>query len=94
MNRERAAKLLPIIKAFAEGEDIQWRHKSHKDKWLLVNNIPLSIEEYEYRVKPKLLELWVNVYRRSPNEYFPYCDREKAENFKDRFRTIHMREVE
>ena len=37
MNRERAKELLPIIQAFAEGKDVQWRANKN-DSWAFCGN--------------------------------------------------------
>ena len=53
MTREQAKELLPIIQAYAEGKDIQWRN--HCKNWIdiderdgLITEFPLSV----YRIKP------------------------------------------
>lgn len=54
MNRKEAAKLLPIIKAFAEGKDIEYRTKGFNENWKKVTQISeLSFKSFEYRVKPE-----------------------------------------
>ena len=58
MNRERTKKLLPIIEAFANGEDIQIKAS---DKWLTWESYSFDSKS-EYRIKPNPREWWVNVY--------------------------------
>ncbi len=54
MNRKEAAELLPIIQAFAEGRDIEYRTKGFNENWKKVTQIPaLSFESFEYRIKPE-----------------------------------------
>lgn len=54
MNRKEAAELLPIIQAFAEGKDIEYRTKGFNEDWKKVTQIPaLSFKSFEYRVKPE-----------------------------------------
>ena len=54
MNRKEAAELLPIIKAFAEGRDIEYRTKGFNEDWKKVTQIPaLSFKSFEYRIKPE-----------------------------------------
>lgn len=54
MNRKEAAELLPIIKAFAEGKDIEYRSKGFNEDWKKVTQIPvLSFKSFEYRIKPE-----------------------------------------
>ena len=68
MNRERAKELLPIIEAFANGEDIQFRlielHPDLEDEWLdLPKNkavcVTFPADDYQYRVKPKAREWFI-----------------------------------
>ena len=63
MNRARARELLPIIEAFANGEDIQIKERSDR-KWrdvLDTNKVILTWHDgCEYRIKPKEpREFWV-----------------------------------
>lgn len=51
MNRERAKELLPIIQAFAEGKDIQYRHDP-AFHWIDVDE-PEFPGDLEYRIKPE-----------------------------------------
>lgn len=54
MNRKEAAELLPIIQAFAEGMDIEYRTKGFNEDWKKVTQIPaLSFKTFEYRIKPE-----------------------------------------
>ena len=54
MNRKEAAGLLPIIQAFAEGKDIEYRTKGFNENWKKVTQIPeLSFKSFEYRIKPE-----------------------------------------
>lgn len=54
MNRKEAAELLPIIQAFAEGKDIEYRTKGFNEDWKKVTQISaLSFKSFEYRVKPE-----------------------------------------
>ena len=54
MNRKETAELLPIIQAFAEGRDIEYRTKGFNENWKKVTQIPeLSFKSFEYRIKPE-----------------------------------------
>lgn len=54
MTREEAKVLLPIIQAFAEGKEIEFRSKGFDEEWKKVNEIPgLSYSSFDYRVKPE-----------------------------------------
>lgn len=64
MNRERAKELLPIIEAFANGEEIQ--RKAPDGEWtaLLEKNV-LYDTDTEYRIRPKPLEVFMHINRKS-----------------------------
>lgn len=73
MNRKEAAELLPIIKAFAEGKNIECRRKPSAIKgtnvsndWVKVRKICFS-NDIEYRIKPIL-------------EYRPFANTEECWN--------------
>lgn len=74
MNRKEAAKLLPIIKAFAEGKDIEYRAKLDRlkgvvdfpNKWTETKEI-WCINSLEYRIKPE-----------SESKYRPFKDTEEC----------------
>lgn len=53
MNREQAAKLLPIIKAYSEGAEIQ--HQSPRDGigWSDQENPAFMDDAENYRIKPR-----------------------------------------
>ena len=71
MNRERAKELLPIIQAFAEGKDIQWRNtNAGTGGWLECKGI-IDSGVYEYRIKPEPFECWVNVCGARPSTTHP-----------------------
>lgn len=54
MTKEEAKILLPIIQAFAEGKEIEFRSKGFNEEWRELKQIPgLSYDSFEYRVKPE-----------------------------------------
>ena len=56
MNREEAAELFPIIKAFSEERPIQYRIKDNKTAiWIDVdkNYHEFSLHSFQYRIKPE-----------------------------------------
>ncbi len=54
MDRQQAKELLPIIQAFAEGKNIEYRSKGFNEDWKKVTKIPeLSFKSFEYRIKPE-----------------------------------------
>lgn len=58
MNREQAKKLLPLITAFAEGKEIQY--KGDKGEWIQTNNPQWTLYAIEFRIKPEpvVVEKW------------------------------------
>ncbi len=57
MNRERAKQLLPIIQAFADGKDIEWRMDD--EEWYTKGD-PFWGDYFEYRIKPEPRVFWIN----------------------------------
>lgn len=54
MNRSEAKEMRPIIQAFAEGKEIEFRSKVFDEEWKKVNEIPgLSYSSFDYRIKPE-----------------------------------------
>ena len=54
MTREEAKTMLPIIQAFVEGKEIEFRSKGFDEEWKKVNEIPgLSHSSFDYRIKPE-----------------------------------------
>lgn len=75
MTREEAKEMLPIIQAFAEGKEIEFRSKGFDEEWKKVNEIPgLSYSSFDYRVKsePKYrpfkneVECWLEMLKHQP----------------------------
>lgn len=52
MNRQQAKDLLPIIQAFAEGKEIEFRNKSFKE-WTEIENPSFDPAITNYRIKPE-----------------------------------------
>ena len=50
MNRQQAKEFFPIIKAFAEGKEIECREE---DKWYKVLEICNEMNPQDYRIKPE-----------------------------------------
>lgn len=54
MTREEAAKLLPIIKAFVEGKQIQCKVSDGKGgEWVNTFHPTFDVENFDYRIKPE-----------------------------------------
>lgn len=52
MKAKEAKELLPVIQAFAEGEQIQWFSKQ-SGKWNDVDSLSFTDKPDHYRIKPK-----------------------------------------
>ena len=61
MTREHAKELLPIITAFANGEDVQFR-VSDTSNWQSREGPDFSGSPRLYRIAPKPRKVWVNIY--------------------------------
>ena len=54
MDRNQAKEFYPILQAYAEGRDIEYRTKGFNEDWKKVTQIPaLSFKSFEYRIKPE-----------------------------------------
>ena len=84
MTREEVKILLPIIQAFAEGREIEFRSKGFGEEWKKVNEIPgLSYSSFDYRIKPEpnyrpfknAEECWQEMLKHQPFGWVKYqCD--------------------
>ena len=59
MNRQQAKELLPIIQAFIDGKEIQYRTNEIEEwdgfeDWEIAHNPTFDTIHYEYRIKPEL----------------------------------------
>lgn len=52
MNRKEAAELLPIIKAFSEGKEIEGLYKGTKSPWFKIKDMDFN-EGIIFRIKPE-----------------------------------------
>jgi hypothetical protein len=101
MNREQAKKLLPIIQAFADGAEIQYRRDDGRwSDWSSPNFTP----SLDVRIKPKPREKWfavdaedyvINSIFNSEEEARGYVERSSVnwDCIKAPFTYIRMREV-
>lgn len=60
MNRKGAKELWPIIKAFGEGKDIQYRAGAY-DNWYSGDAFSFDQPPGEYRIKPEPREFYVYI---------------------------------
>ena len=91
MTREDAKKLLPIIEAYANGEDIQIFRGGYWEEDE-VYNFSGSLDHY--RIKPKPREFWINKYKQGI--VFLHETKEeavKAGHGSNEYETIHLIEI-
>ena len=81
MNRDRAKELLPIIEAFANGEDVEV--KRDNGSWMIDENMEFCGPGY-YRIKPRPREFWLcwNNDEICDSFRFEICGGEYADNEK------------
>ena len=54
MTRDEAKELLPVIQAYAEGKDLECRHKTAPEEgWMDSDSPCFDFSEWEYRIKPE-----------------------------------------
>lgn len=89
MNRKEAAEFSPIIQAFAEGRDIEYRTKGFNENWKKVTQIPaLSFKSFEYRIKPEpsyrpfanAEECWQEMLKHQPFGYIYFASEKLYHN--------------
>ena len=81
MTREKAKELLPIIKAYSEGKDIEFLNK--KGEWKLLTEPYFDCEPSRYRIKPEqkyrpfksVEECWEEMQKHQPFGWLKYKDR-------------------
>lgn len=82
MNREQVKRLLPVIQAYADGKEIQWRHMPCDD-WSPCILSTIS-ESFEYRIKPREpREFWVSDHDNGKYRY-TYDEEPPARQFDQR----------
>ncbi len=95
MTPERAKELLPVIKAFSEGKEIEFRHKDDhpdRDRWMSVKNISFDSEFCVYRVKPIPITRWTNARKNGGNlwSYESYPSKKDAESaLPERYKSLY-----
>ena len=83
MTREEAKELLPIIKAFAEGKEIQYR--TCPDKWVDIEEnerVNFTSPPSDYRIKPEPKyrpfktkeECWEEMHKHSDFGWVKFCN--------------------
>ena len=63
MNRDRCKELMPVFEAFISGDDLEFRLMG-KTGWMMFPKdeelaISFPAVDYEYRIKPKPREFWI-----------------------------------
>lgn len=80
MNKNNAAQYLPLIRALAEGKEIEVRGRNGQG-WAAANKLNFSGPPSDYRIKPEPRHVFVNEYGRAMHAY---DDKALAEAFVDR----------
>lgn len=96
MNRSEAKRLLAnleFLKAFAEGQDVQARCYTTKE-WVDMNNPTFMSTDVTYRIKPRPIEGWVNVYEGGLSGLHSTKASADANAKVGRIKCVFMREVE
>lgn len=86
MTREQAKELLPVIQAFAEGKEIEFRNKSFKE-WSIIENPSFDPNITNYRIKPEpkyrpfkdAEECWQEMLKHQPFGWLKH--KEEKENY-------------
>lgn len=60
MNRQECKALLPVMQAFAEGKEVEWRWRDG-EPWRPTTS-PGWNRDQQYRIKPEPMVVWVSVY--------------------------------
>lgn len=82
---------IEVLQAYKRGETIQICYPGNV--WKDIDSPEFNFKEFKYRVKPKPLEVWANVYNDSSISVF-YKQKELAETQRRiGGRTVHLREV-
>jgi len=80
MTREHAKELLPIITAFANGEDVQVLISDNY--WSTMRTASFEGPPDQYRIAPKPRKLYINEYPgNGPHRFDAYASKEVAEKF-------------
>ena len=82
MTSEQAKELLPIIKAFAEGKEIQFR-ASDTNLWIDSTNLSFEYDPRQYRIKPEPRIPRVFYVGIHPEGALVYCIEKNLEELKD-----------
>lgn len=93
-DQERVKALLPIIEAYARGEEIEIM--GYDGKWKSIINPGWDARAASYRIKPKPLEFWTNVYCECPLRFgYHHATKDAAKRLAgaEALRIAHFREV-
>lgn len=85
MNRKEAAELLPIIKAFSEGKEIEGLYKGTKSPWFKIKDMHFN-EGIIFRIKPEpkyrpfkdAKECWAEMQKHQPVGFMKFKDTESG----------------
>ena len=90
-------KYAEIIKAWADGAEIQWRDPKYADSGWDDIKEPSWVTCYEYRIKPeekKPVVRWLWAYKNSRNEWFLHGNYMSEDESKSSFPTEDIKRLE
>lgn len=92
MNRDEAKQLLPIIQAYAEGKEVQYRDFGDWNDYDDDCEPDFTDKPAHYRIKPEPVECWAVVFSDGDisRSYPTECE---ARKYCNGLRVIRMREV-
>ena len=61
MNKQQTHEAILIMKAYCDGAEIEFRHQNRTPKWFDNGSPGWDFENYEYRIKPKPREFWIDL---------------------------------
>jgi hypothetical protein len=85
------SEMIEVLQHFVDGGSVQFRHHDAQ-KWRDTLTPCFNFEGFEYRIKPKPLEMWGNA--NNSGEFLRYSCKADAEGCRENgWRTIKVREV-
>ena len=87
---ERTKDKITIMQAYANGEELQFKYR---DTWKQVNTPNWDWVQYDYRIKPEPLEIWVNTYPGNIAAHSTEKSAIKTAKGNALYVAVHMREV-
>lgn len=88
-------EIIDVVQAAEDGKTIERRYQGDRgEDWAVCQRPLWHFNAYDYRVKPELLEFWVNVYKTGPSVGYDSKQHAIDASGEGRLKTIKVREVE